>query len=89
MLTFDRSNSRQCVDVRINDDNDLEEDETFQVSLTTDDADVELMPNNGNVLIVDDDGENTGSMRRNYRVHTQPEQLQHFSCLMILSFFCF
>ena len=56
-LTFDQSTSLQCVRVPITDDDDLEPDERFTVSLTTDDPDVTLDPTNGEVIITNDDGE--------------------------------
>ena len=55
-LIFDGSNTRQCNEVAITDDNIYEDDETFSVTLTTGDEDVTLEPDNGIVTITDDDG---------------------------------
>ena len=56
-LTFDGSNTIQCVRIPINDDEDLEPDERFTVSLTTTEPDVILDPRNGEVTIINDDGQ--------------------------------
>ena len=55
-LTFDGSNTRECSEVPITDDNIYEDDETFSVTLTTGDEDVTLEPDSGVVTITDDDG---------------------------------
>jgi len=56
VLTFDGSNTRGCSDVPITDDNIYEDDETFSVTLTTEDGDVTLEPDSGVVIITDEDG---------------------------------
>ena len=55
-LTFDEDTNVQCVDIPINDDDDIENDETFTVSLETDDPDTTLNPRSGQVIIENDDG---------------------------------
>ena len=56
-LTFDSSTSLQCVRIPITDDDNLEEDERFTVSLSTNEPDVTLNPRNGEVIILNDDGQ--------------------------------
>ena len=56
-FTFDASTNLQCFDIPITDDDDLENDEQFTIGLTTTDPGVELDPENGEVLILNDDGE--------------------------------
>ena len=55
-LTFDASNDRRCFDIPIDDDDNLENNEQFTVSLTTEDTEVTLRPNRGEVIINNDDG---------------------------------
>jgi hypothetical protein len=54
-LTFDASNTLECVRIPINDDDDLEPNEMFTVSLTTTEPDVILNPRNGEVTILNRD----------------------------------
>ena len=56
-LTFDASNTLECVRIPINDDDDLEPNEMFTVSLTTTEPDVILDPRNGEVIILNRDGQ--------------------------------
>ena len=56
-LTFDASNTLECVRIPINDDDDLEPNEMFTVSLTTTEPDVTLNPRNGEVIILNRDGQ--------------------------------
>lgn len=55
-LMFDSSTSRQCEDIPITDDDILENDEQFTVTLTTSDDGVELDPERGTVVIEDSTG---------------------------------
>ena len=55
-LTFDEAISRQCVDIPIIDDDDIEIDERFTVSLETNDPNTTLDPRTGVVIIENDDG---------------------------------
>ncbi len=55
-LTFSSSVTQLAVDVPINDDVIVEENERFQVSLTTGDGNVNLTPATGFVTIIDNDG---------------------------------
>ena len=45
-----------AVEIPINNDLSIELDERFQVSLSTNDGDIDLRPANGFVTIIDDDG---------------------------------
>ena len=62
-LTFDSGNQNNmlCVDVSINDDNLCEDDEMFDISLSTLDPAVTLDPDTGSVTIIDDDGKSVYS----------------------------
>lgn len=54
---FDASNTRQCVQVPILPDDDLEDDEQFTVTLTSPpDESVVLDPDRGTITIVDTSG---------------------------------
>lgn len=55
-MTFDGSNTQECSEIPITDDDIYEEVEMFIVSLDTVDEDVTLEPNRGSVAIVDNDG---------------------------------
>ena len=55
-LTFNEAVSRACAEVTIVDDDVFEEDETFDVTLTTTDGDITLNPDSGTVTITDQDG---------------------------------
>ena len=54
-LTFNATVGRACADVTIVDDDEFETEESFNVTLTTND-DVILDPNSGIILITDEDG---------------------------------
>ena len=56
-LVFDGQNNERCADISITDDDILEEDERFRLTLTLDGAtNVILQPDNGEVVITNDDG---------------------------------
>ena len=55
-LEFESGSTRECTQIPIVDDLIDEEDEMFDVILTTNDPDMELAPENGMVTIIDDDG---------------------------------
>ena len=55
-LTFDAGTSRECVDIPVAEDDNLEEDEGFDVILETPDEGVILRPPRGNILIIDMSG---------------------------------
>ena len=57
-LTFDPGAGilQECANISITSDEILEEDEAFDVVLTTNDTDVMIRPNSATVTIVDDDG---------------------------------
>ena len=57
MLTFMEGISDVCTSIRITDDNVLEDDESFLLTLTTSEPRVTLDPEQGSVLIIDDDSE--------------------------------
>ena len=57
MLTFMEGISDVCTTVQITDDNVLEDDESFLLTLTTSEPRVTLDPEQGSVLIIDDDSE--------------------------------
>ena len=56
-LTFSQSSSRECVNVSIVNDDELENEEEFRMTLTTGEDRVNLDPNTTTVRITDDDGE--------------------------------
>ena len=59
-LTFAAGSSlgtQECVDVAITDDDVFEDDETFSVTLTTDDGSVDTVPDRTDITIVDDEGD--------------------------------
>ena len=55
-LVFDGSSTRQCEAVPIRPDDDLEDDESFTVTLTTTDDGVDLEPDVGTIIIMDESG---------------------------------
>ena len=57
-LTFQPGSERQCVDVPIVNDDDLENEEQFSMTITTEEDRVTLEPDSTTVTITDDDGEN-------------------------------
>ena len=59
-LTFDEAVSLSCVDVPIEDDDFIEDLESFTVTLTSGDPDVTFMPPAAPVFIVDDDSVTIG-----------------------------
>ena len=59
-LTFDEAVSLSCVDISIEDDDFIEEPESFNVTLTSGDSDVTFMPPAAPVFIVDDDSVTIG-----------------------------
>ena len=69
-LTFDGSTSLQCVNIPIIEDVILEENERFTVSITTTDTDVILNPDNGEVIILNDDGQHSNLKQQNTKSHT-------------------
>ena len=56
-LTFSQSSSLECVNVSIVNDNKMEDEEEFSLTLTTTKARVNLDPNTTTIRIADDDGE--------------------------------
>ena len=56
-LTFQPGSERQCVEVPIVNDDDLENEEQFSVTITTEEDRVTLEPDSTTVIITDDDGE--------------------------------
>ena len=59
-LTFAAGSSlgtQECVDVIITDDDVFEDDETFTVTLTTDDGSVDTVPDRTDITIVDNEGD--------------------------------
>ena len=59
-LTFDETVSLSCVDIPIVDNDFIEEQESFTVTLTSSDPDVTFMPPTAPVFIVDDDSVTIG-----------------------------
>ena len=57
VLTFQPGSDRQCVEVAIVNDDELENEEQFTVTITTDEDRVTLEPDSTTVTITDDDGE--------------------------------
>ena len=55
-LTFSQSSSRECVNVSIVNDDELENEEEFSLTLTTGEDRVNLDPDSSTILITDDDG---------------------------------
>ena len=55
-LMFDRLTTRRCEDIPIIDDDILENDEQFTVTLTTSDDGVDLDPEEGTIVIEDTSG---------------------------------
>ena len=55
VLTFSASVTRICRNVSSVEDDILEEDEDFTLTLTTTDGSVDLSPDEANVIIIDDD----------------------------------
>jgi len=56
-LTFQPGSDRQCVEVEIENDDELENEEQFTVTITTEEERVTLEPDSTTVAITDDDGE--------------------------------
>ena len=56
-LVFNAGTTRVCRRIPITDDPVDEDDEVFVVTLTTDDPDTALAPDETEVTIIDDDGE--------------------------------
>ena len=56
-LTLSSSVPRACVNITIVDDGRYEEDETFDVIVTTDEPRVTIVPDTASIDIFDDDGE--------------------------------
>ena len=56
-LTFQPGSDRQCVEVAIVNDDELENEEQFTVTITTEEDRVTLEPDSTTVTITDDDGE--------------------------------
>ena len=63
-LTFSQSSSRECVNVSIVNDDELENEEEFRLTLTTGEDKVNLIPDSTTVRITDDDGEATNQFVR-------------------------
>ena len=57
LLMLSSSVSRACVNITITDDDRYEEDETFDVIVTTDEPRVTIGPDTASIVIFDDDGE--------------------------------
>ena len=57
LLTLSSSVSRACVNITITDDDRYEEDETFDVIVTTDEPRVNIDPDTASIDVFDDDGE--------------------------------
>ena len=57
LLTLSSSVPRACVNITIVDDDRYEEDETFDVVVTTDEPRVNVDPDTASIDIFDDDGE--------------------------------
>ena len=55
-LTFSQSSSRECLNVSIVNDAELENEEEFSLTLTTGEDRVNLDPDSSTILITDDDG---------------------------------
>ena len=58
IITDPALGSTYCVPVTINDDDLVEGDEVFQVSLTTNDTAIDLATTEAEITIVDDDRKN-------------------------------
>ena len=56
-LTFSQSSSRECVNVSIVNDDELENEEEFRLILTTGEDRVNLDPSSTSIRVTDDDGE--------------------------------
>ena len=59
VLTFSVGSDRQCVNITVENDGELENEEQFTVTLTTADSSVSLNPDAADVLIDDSDCEFT------------------------------
>ena len=57
MLSFTEGITDSCTSIQITDDNVLEDDESFLLTLTTSEPRVTIDPEQGSVLIMDDDSE--------------------------------
>jgi len=55
-LEFDQDNQRQCVEIAIENDNDIEDPEVFFVFLMSPDGNVRITTNNATVQIADNSG---------------------------------
>ena len=55
-LLFDADTATVCVRIPVDDDNILEEEERFDISLTTNDTAITLSPEEQSVTIIDNDG---------------------------------
>ena len=65
-VDLDMARSRACTDIRIEDDNIVEEDETFRVVVSSADSSVDIMPSTTVVTIVDNDKVVIGLDREKY-----------------------
>ena len=68
-LTFDEQNDEVCTDITITNDDELEEDERFRVTLTLDGTtttNVVLQPDTGEVTITNDDGTHVEKITRSH-----------------------
>ena len=86
-LTFDTGTNRECVDIPVVEDDNLEEDEDFDVILETPDEDVILRPPRGNIVIRDRSGTvyvscNVSTTYNLYQMHNQ--KCNSKSCSMAL-----
>ena len=55
-LTFNAGIDRTCTNISINDDNFDEDNEMFEVALSTRDTDISIAPGRSTVTIIDNDG---------------------------------
>ena len=65
-LEFDQDNQRQCVEIAIENDNDIEDTEVFSVFLMSPDGNVRITTNNATVQIADNSGKLLSEMYASY-----------------------
>ena len=80
-LTFDQNTNRVCVTVNITNDNVREGPEIVNLTITTGDPDVIVVPGEGVIVIVDDDGMFWGSTL-NTSLSIESNELLHSSSLV-------
>ena len=64
-LGFDQDNQRQCVEVAIENDNDIEDTEVFFVFLMSPDGSVRITTDNATIQIADNSGKLLSEMYEN------------------------